>query len=96
MEQQWILVTGASTGIGRAIVNGFLKKGFCVYAGARKSTDLKELTANDHLFPIELDVTDEKQIQKAYQIIKERKTGLFALINNAGPEDVIGKNGWVN
>ena len=42
-EQKWVLVTGASTGIGRAVTEYLASHGFFVYAGARKPSDLEEL-----------------------------------------------------
>jgi NADPH:quinone reductase-like Zn-dependent oxidoreductase len=41
--QKVVLITGASSGIGRKISNTLAAKGYMVYAGARKEVDLKEL-----------------------------------------------------
>jgi NADP-dependent 3-hydroxy acid dehydrogenase YdfG len=43
--QKVVLVTGASTGIGRKITERLAKEGYFVYAGARKEQDLKDLDA---------------------------------------------------
>ncbi len=47
--QKAVLVTGASTGIGRKITETLAAKGIFVYAGARKEKDLKELDAIDNV-----------------------------------------------
>jgi NAD(P)-dependent dehydrogenase (short-subunit alcohol dehydrogenase family) len=51
--QQAVLVTGASTGIGRKITEVLAAKGYYVYAGARKEQDLKELDAIANVQSIE-------------------------------------------
>ena len=78
------MITGASTGIGRATTEYLALKGFFIYAGARKQEDIDDLTKIDNIFPIKLDVTKISDIRLAYNTIKERNTGLFGIINNAG------------
>ena len=56
-EQKAVLVTGASTGIGRKTTEMLAAKGVFVYAGARKEKDLKELDAIENVQSIRLDVT---------------------------------------
>ena len=82
-----VLITGTSTGIGRACALQFDKLGFTVYAGVRRSEDAKALKkdASERLRPIVLDVTDEASITKAALQIKSESDGrLDGLINNAG------------
>jgi short-subunit dehydrogenase len=82
-----ILITGSSTGIGKACALHLDSLGFKVYAGVRKQTDgdkLKE-EASDKLTPIILDVTDAVSIANAVSMIEKESEGqLFGLINNAG------------
>ena len=81
------LVTGASTGIGRATALRLDRAGFAVFAGVRRSTDAEALAAegSERLVPVLLDVTDETQIASAAALITERcDGGLDALVNNAG------------
>ena len=87
LNNKAILITGSSTGIGKACALHLDKLGFKVYAGVRKQTDgdnLKE-EASDKLAPIILDVTDAESIEAAVSII-EKETGgeVYALVNNAG------------
>jgi NAD(P)-dependent dehydrogenase (short-subunit alcohol dehydrogenase family) len=83
-EQKAVLVTGASTGIGRKITEVFAGKGYFVYAGARKQEDLDELNAIENVQAVKLDVTKQEQIDAAVAIVEQGGRGLYGLINNAG------------
>lgn len=82
--QKAVLVTGASTGIGRKITERLAAGGYFVYAGARKEADLKELGAIKNVQAVRLDVTDSKDIDAAVEIITKAGRGLYGLVNNAG------------
>lgn len=82
--QRAILVTGASSGIGRKTTELLAANGFFVYAGARKEADLAELGKLANVQPIELDVTKQEQIDAAVQTVRDGGRGLYGLINNAG------------
>jgi short-subunit dehydrogenase len=82
-----ILITGTSSGIGKSCALYLDQLGFTVFAGVRKEADGEELkkAASDKLTPIVLDVTDQDSIDKAFSLIKDRTQGeLYGLINNAG------------
>ena len=79
-----VLITGASTGIGRKSVELLVEKGRKVYACARKERDIKELNQIPNTTAFKLDVTDNEQISKVIQEIKELDEGLYGLVNNAG------------
>ena len=83
-EQKSILITGASTGIGRHLAEALAADGHHVYAGARKDADLAELDAIENITAVRLDVTKQDQIDAAVALIREKGTGLYALVNNAG------------
>jgi len=83
-DKESVLITGASTGIGRHLAETLAKFGYHVYAGARKDKDLAELNAIDNITAVQLDVTNQDQVDAVVELIKERGTGLYALINNAG------------
>lgn len=83
-EQKSILVTGASTGIGRNLAESLAEAGHHVYAGARKDKDLAELDAIENITAVRLDVTKQDQVDAAVALIAEKGTGLYALVNNAG------------
>lgn len=82
--QKAVLVTGASSGIGRNIAETLAAKGYLVYAGARKPEDLAALNRIDNVVAIRLDVTVQSDIDAAVANIRKRGTGLHGLVNNAG------------
>ena len=82
-----VLVTGASTGIGRATALRLDGAGWRVFAGVRKQEDAEALRAacSDRLTPLMLDVTDAEQIAAAAERVgTEAAGGLDGLVNNAG------------
>ena len=82
-----ILITGASSGIGKACALHLDEMGFMVFAGIRNAEDGYALKkqASDRFRTIILDVTNEEMIANAVERIKkETDYPLFALINNAG------------
>ncbi len=83
-DQKAVLVTGASTGIGREIAETLARDGYFVYAGARKQKDLDALNAIDNMQAVRLDVTVQAEIDAAVETVKEGGKGLHGLINNAG------------
>jgi NAD(P)-dependent dehydrogenase (short-subunit alcohol dehydrogenase family) len=82
--QKAVLVTGASTGIGRKITERLAKDGYFVYAGARKDSDLAELDAIENVDAVRLDVTNPADIAAAVDAITKAGRGLYGLVNNAG------------
>jgi NAD(P)-dependent dehydrogenase (short-subunit alcohol dehydrogenase family) len=82
------LVTGASTGIGRATALHLDGKGWRVFAGVRREADAESLreTGSERLVPLTLDVTDAGQIAAAAERIgaETGAAGLDGLVNNAG------------
>jgi NAD(P)-dependent dehydrogenase (short-subunit alcohol dehydrogenase family) len=82
--QKAILVTGASTGIGRNVTEHLAAAGYFVYAGARKEADLKSLGAIKNVQAVKLDVTSPEDIAAAVATITKAGRGLYGLVNNAG------------
>ena len=83
-DDKSILITGASTGIGRNLAETLAENGYHVYAGARKETDLAALDAIDNITAVRLDVTRQDQVDAVVAMIQEKGTGLYGLVNNAG------------
>jgi NAD(P)-dependent dehydrogenase (short-subunit alcohol dehydrogenase family) len=79
-----VLVTGASTGIGRKITERLAADGYFVYAGARKEEDLKVLGALKNVRAVKLDVTSTADIAAVVETITQAGRGLYGLVNNAG------------
>src|ERR1700758_5213354 len=92
------LVTGTSSGIGKATSIRLAAEGVNVFAGVRRSTDgdalLAEAARNSEgapnkkgrLIPVILDVTSHVSIQNAIECVRAETgaDGLWALVNNAG------------
>jgi len=81
------LITGASTGIGRATALRLAASDWTVLAGVRKTADGEALRTDggERVIPLQLDVTDSAQIEQAAEQVGELAPGgLDALVNNAG------------
>ncbi len=82
--QKAVLITGASTGIGRTMTELFASKGYFVYAGARKDQDIADLNKIPNVQALKLDVTSKADIAAAVTAVEQGGRGLHGLINNAG------------
>ena len=83
-EKRTVLISGASSGIGRHCALSIARAGFNVFAGVRNAEVGKQLEkeASGRIEKIHLDVGDIKSIESAAQQLKSEN--LYALINNAG------------
>ncbi|OQY17242.1 MAG: short-chain dehydrogenase [Desulfobacteraceae bacterium 4572_35.1] len=80
---QWVVVSGASSGIGYELALSLQQYGYQVIATARKSSDLNKLESMG-LATVQLELMDEESVNRAInQIEKLCGTQLYALINNA-------------
>jgi NAD(P)-dependent dehydrogenase (short-subunit alcohol dehydrogenase family) len=79
-----VLVTGASSGIGRAIVEHLSASGHSTLAGARKESDLAALRQLPWVTSIRLDVTRSDDVTRAADTVRDSGEGLYGLVNNAG------------
>src|SRR6186997_904653 len=78
-----VLITGCSTGIGRATAERLARAGTTVYATARRPEsieDLKEAGCRT----LALDVTDEESMRAAVAAVEEAEGAVGVLVNNAG------------
>ena len=82
--QRVILVTGCSSGIGRAAALALAGRGHRVFASARNRNDLAELERRDNLATLALDVTDPATISAAVETVISRSGRIDVLVNNAG------------
>jgi NAD(P)-dependent dehydrogenase (short-subunit alcohol dehydrogenase family) len=83
-----VVITGSSTGIGRACALTLDRNGFRVFAGVRKDADGDALkrAASGALMPVHVDVTDEASISAMSTLVADEvgDAGLAGLVNNAG------------
>jgi len=82
-----VLVTGASSGIGRAAAAGFARRGHRVFAAARREEALASLAAaTPNVQAVRLDVTDPDSVRQAWAKIEASTggAGVDVLVNNAG------------
>ncbi len=82
--KQTVLITGASSGIGRATSLHFVKQGWNVIATMRSPEKETEFIRDPNIFVTRLEVTDQASIQSAIQRGIEKFGRIDALVNNAG------------
>lgn len=87
MKNKSVLISGSSTGIGKACALHLDQLGYKVYAGVRKESDAETLLSesSERLRPIILDVTDIKNIDNTIREIEtDPECEFVGLVNNAG------------
>jgi NADP-dependent 3-hydroxy acid dehydrogenase YdfG len=83
MANDPVLITGCSTGIGRATAERLAGRGMTVYATARKLDSIADLQQAG-CKTLALDVTDEQSMRAAVAAVEEAHGAVGALVNNAG------------
>ncbi|KIL08039.1 3-oxoacyl-ACP reductase [Clostridium botulinum] len=90
LKEKVTLITGASRGIGKEMVECFAREGAIVYANARKEGSIdkwaEELSDkyNTQVIPLYFDVTDKSSVKQSILRIKKENRKLDVLVNNAG------------
>ena len=83
-----VVVTGASTGIGKDAARILIENGYRVYGSVRKQEDANELSKEfgENFVPLIFDVTNETAVHEAAKQVQGELRGetLFGLVNNAG------------
>ena len=79
-----VLITGCSSGIGRASAEAFLDEEWTVYATARDPADIEALGERDGCRTATLDVTDGDDVERVVDRMLDEEGRIDALVNNAG------------
>ena len=83
--EKYVLITGASSGIGKTTAIKLAQNGFRVFAGVRKEEDkIAVENENPNITGVFIDVTNQESIRNAFDEVKKVTDNLYALINNAG------------
>ncbi|MFA5956842.1 SDR family NAD(P)-dependent oxidoreductase [Hyphomicrobium sp.] len=85
MEQgRTVIVTGASQGIGAAVVKAFTERGYNVVATSRRVSESAEIKASEHVALVDGDIGDAATAKKVAETAVEKFGSIDALVNNAG------------
>jgi NAD(P)-dependent dehydrogenase (short-subunit alcohol dehydrogenase family) len=84
VQPKTFLITGVSSGLGRAFAAGALAAGHRVAGTVRRSEDAEWLSGSEHAFPLVLDVTDYGAIPDAVKRAERQLGAIDVLVNNAG------------
>ena len=88
IQQQYILVTGVSSGIGFDAVRFLISKNYFVFGSVRKTEDLERLEKQfpDNFKGLIFDVRDKESVEASKKVVEEILNGdsLTGLVNNAG------------
>jgi NAD(P)-dependent dehydrogenase (short-subunit alcohol dehydrogenase family) len=82
-QSKAVVITGCSTGIGRATAEHLAQKGWTVYATARRPDSIADLRQKG-CRTLALDVTDEQSMNAAVQEVEAAEGAVGVLVNNAG------------
>ena len=84
MRPETVLITGCSSGIGRATAEAFLDDGWTVYATARDTDDIADLGEREGCRTNTLDVTDDSDVRNVVNRMLRQDGRIDCLVNNAG------------
>ena len=86
-NQKKIWITGASSGIGKALAEKFAAEGWRVAASARRKEILDKMSNHENIFSYPLDVTNQDQIKISFEKIIEDFNGLDLCVFSSGTYD---------
>ena len=88
MNNKSIWITGASSGIGKALALKFAKEGWKVAISARRENLLNEISqTNDNIIPFPLDVTDKEKCKEVFNEIKNKYENIDICFFSTGTWD---------
>ena len=87
MSERVLVVSGGTKGIGRAIVDTFLKEGFSVFTCSRSQSDLDEMKTSDNsgrLHVFKADLSKKAEVSAFVEFVKSETPTIDVLVNNTG------------
>ncbi len=78
------LITGASSGIGKACAERLARRGFQVYGTSRRASFPSPGDSGDSLLMIPMDVDDDGSVREGVEFVRQREGRIDVLVNNAG------------
>ncbi len=84
MDKKIIVITGASSGIGKEITRLFTQKGYVLIISGRNESELKEFEGNKNIETVIGDITLEETQNKIKKLVENKYKKIDVLINNAG------------
>jgi len=101
MNERAAVVTGASTGIGYAVVKRLAESGWQVWGGTRSQSDGSKIERHEGVSSLRLEVTDERSVKTAFDevLVSRGSSGLDLLVANAGivvggPLEHVSQSAW--
>jgi short-subunit dehydrogenase len=85
---RYALVTGATSGLGREVAKRMSESGWYVFACGRNEKSLENLKNTTYVHPLQVDVTDEESIERAYDEVCKETNHLDALVNFSGVQQM--------
>src|SRR6056297_379535 len=83
MNRKVVLITGASSGIGKATCEKLAKEGYIVYGVSRTVKEIDELKASN-VNTVKMDITNKEEVHRCIDIVLKREGRIDVLFNNAG------------
>lgn len=83
MSQKTVLITGASSGIGKETAKKLIAEGYTVYTAARRVEKMEDIKTLGGI-PIKMDISKDDEVVATVQQIEQKHGGVDILINNAG------------
>ena len=81
---KWVIVTGASRGLGSELVGSLIENGYHVIGIARTPTELWSVEASENFVRFQCDLTDDSAVKRTFSAIRKNGYSISCLVNNAG------------
>ena len=85
---KYVLVTGATSGLGKEIAKALAEQGWYVFAAGRNENALNEITAHTMAQHLKLDITNQDSVDNAFNEVSKITDHLDALVNFSGVQQI--------